>query len=167
MNRSYCCIGLNSCLSEAWVGELPLPLPHSTITDQQAIPCQAAAWKECSAFLQHCTHNCSMGLWRLVCSMHSLAGQSHLGRPNAVAQELPLDPPLASPLLPFGGPINLTQQVCGGCMQRQRTDLTTKGSTASDIWRHSKHGECQAIANSFSNLVCDEETVLWWCSGCC
>ena len=36
-HEAYRGIGLNSCFSEAWVCELPLALPHGTITDQQAI----------------------------------------------------------------------------------------------------------------------------------
>lgn len=50
--RSYSCICLNSRSPEAWVGELPLPLPDSPITYQQAIAGKAAAWKERRAFLQ-------------------------------------------------------------------------------------------------------------------
>ena len=32
--KAHSCISLDSCFSEARVGQLPLPLPHSSVTDQ-------------------------------------------------------------------------------------------------------------------------------------
>ena len=50
---SYSCVCFYGRSSKAWIGKLPLPLPNSPITHQQAIACKAAARKECSPFLHH------------------------------------------------------------------------------------------------------------------